>query len=172
MKIICIGLPKTGTHSVLTALRVLGYKTHHYPFVKDVLKILETKDAIAECAAIIMWKELGEIYDCKFILTTRDVEPWLKSCKNWMTKVNVNPNLIALESRDETLGTRYYNKEKLIRKYKEHHKEVKDYFKDKPGNLLIMNISKGDGYEVLCKFLNKPVIKKPFPKKNVKKYGR
>ena len=57
-------------------------------------------------------------------------------------------------------------KEKLDSK-KLHYSERKKYFKDRPNDLLVMNICNGEGWEKLCPFLNKPVPDAPFPKENV-----
>ena len=62
-----------------------------------------------------------------------------------------------------------YNSQDLnnrIQEYDEHNKQVIAYFKDKPSQLLVMNITEGDGWEKLCKFLNKPIPNKAFPHKN------
>ena len=47
--------------------------------------------------------------------------------------------------------------------YDRHHEGVMQYFKDRPDDLLVMNVLEGDGWEVLCRFLNKPVPDQPFP---------
>ena len=46
---------------------------------------------------------------------------------------------------------------------KRHNKMVKYYFKDRPGDLLVMDITNGDGWELLCKFLKKPIPNKKVP---------
>lgn len=168
-KIICIGLPKTGTNSILKALKILGYTTKHYPIVKRLEEMMEKFDAVAECGAIIKWKELYEKYDAKCILTTRDLDSWLPSLKNWLLYVNPHPKERTKKVRKQTLGSWNWNRKKHIRKYRRHHRQVKRYFKDNK-DLLIMNIINGDGWEKLCRFLDKSIPDVPFPHENKKDY--
>jgi hypothetical protein len=51
-------------------------------------------------------------------------------------------------------------------------KEIIDYFKFDNTKLLVMDIIKGDGWEKLCKFLDKPIPNRPFPHKNIGKYRK
>ena len=59
-------------------------------------------------------------------------------------------------------------KEKLDSK-KLHYSERKKYFKNRPNDLLVMNICSGEGWEVLCPFLNKPIPNVSFSKENIGK---
>jgi len=50
--------------------------------------------------------------------------------------------------------------------YDLHYKNALEYFKDRPDDLLILNIPAGDGWKPLCDFLNIDwVPDKPFPRK-------
>jgi 3'(2'), 5'-bisphosphate nucleotidase len=42
-----------------------------------------------------------------------------------------------------------------------------DYFKDRPQDLLVIDVTAGEGWEKLCPFLGKPTPDIPFPKANV-----
>ena len=44
---------------------------------------------------------------------------------------------------------------------------IKEYFRDRTDNLLVMNICAGEGWETLCPFLNKHTPNVQFPKLNV-----
>jgi hypothetical protein len=87
--------------------------------------------------------------DAKFILLTRDKESWIKS------KINHYHNIKSINIDSELL------------QYDNNINEVKEYFSNKLDKLLTMDITNGDGYEILCPFLNIPVIKEPFPKSNL-----
>jgi hypothetical protein len=51
--------------------------------------------------------------------------------------------------------------------YREYDGRVKDFFKDKSSEkLLVLDIPGGDGWSKLCSFLNAAVPKKPFPHEN------
>ncbi len=57
------------------------------------------------------------------------------------------------------------NPEQYLATYRQHNKEVCDYFGDRRGDdLLVMDITNGDGWEKLCPFLSEPVPWLPFPR--------
>ena len=47
-----------------------------------------------------------------------------------------------------------------------HNAAVQQYFKGRPRDLLIFNISRGDGWEALCDFLGKDIPSQRFPHAN------
>ena len=44
-----------------------------------------------------------------------------------------------------------------------HETAVREYFREAPSSLLTMDITAGDGYKMLCSFLNQPLPKDEFP---------
>src|SRR4029079_3714264 len=81
MKIIGVGISKTGTSSLAAALTELGYRcVHGWPPWK-----LEHAKALVDVNAACRFRELDVMYPgSKFILTVRQREPWLESCrKHW-----------------------------------------------------------------------------------------
>ena len=95
-KIFCIGLSKTGTTSLARALEILGYKTRDYIgvtsyFAGDLTSInlqeIDANEAFTDTPIPSFYKQLDEKYpNSKFILTTRNMEDWLRSCKKQFTK--------------------------------------------------------------------------------------
>ena len=63
----------------------------------------------------------------------------------------------------------WYNIDKAAweKLYHQHHKSVKDYFKNRPNDILEFNLFEGDGWEKLCGFLNidQPSVAFPFANK-------
>ena len=55
------------------------------------------------------------------------------------------------------------HEEIYIERYERHNREVIEYFADRGNDLLILNITGGEGWEKLCPFLNKPVPAVRFP---------
>jgi hypothetical protein len=53
---------------------------------------------------------------------------------------------------------------------RERNEEIIHYFENRKSKLLVMDITKGDGWDKLCNFLNKSIPNKPFPHKNIGKY--
>lgn len=185
-KIFCIGFHKTGTTSLAAALQKLGYRVRHgYKPQSDlILKALhdkvpplqyleeehQTYDAYADLYAIRdHFVELDKAYpDSKFILTVRDEDEWVESVKRQIKKRPDSPFFHHW----------YYQNELQWRHFRRMHERcVLEYF-DMPSinlryrgvmpdrRLLVMDITKGDGWNKLCEFLNKPIPDKPFPHKN------
>jgi hypothetical protein len=180
--VICCGLPKTGTKSLVKALKILGFKSEHYVHSSITSKLANKKDifqkldegleATAENAGIICYKEIYKRYpDSVFIYTKRDIESWLNSCKYHLTKryplKHKNVTKITLIVRDMTWGTIKYNKEKLIKQYKKQEREVLEFFKDKQDRFMIFETGI-DGWEKLCGFLNKNIPERKYPQVNKK----
>ena len=50
--------------------------------------------------------------------------------------------------------------------FEEHNAAVLSYFKDRPGDLLVMDLEGGDGWTKLCPFVGAPVPGKSFERAN------
>ncbi len=157
-----IGLGRTGTHSYCEALRILGYrKVIHNPSFEELAEI----DAAADNGCTIFYKYLDYKYpNSKCILSLRDLDPWLESAKY----IHDNSPLsreddVPIQRRMLLYETVEFDRDKFIEAYHRHHADVRRYFKDRPDDLLEMNIADGDGWEKLCPFLGIPVPQVPFP---------
>ena len=100
MKIICVGIGKTGTKSISKALRHLGYtvfdwEEHVFDFQDhwvdvfqnfaqlDVKRVYKHADAVVDARGIFFWEEILEAYpDSEVILSKREEDSWLKSLVN------------------------------------------------------------------------------------------
>lgn len=135
------------------------------------------------------YKHLDKAYpNAKFILTVRDSpEQWYDSLISFVTKIMGNGNGELPDKADlqesgnvwkgwaweifkiisKTPEDDIFNKEIIRQQYKNHNKAVKEYFKDRPEDLLVINVSHDDSYQALIDFLD---IKDPpyssFPWKN------
>lgn len=56
-----------------------------------------------------------------------------------------------------------YNKEALIKNYLCYNQQVKEYFKHRKNDLLVLNVAQPNAYQELCKFLGKEIIQSNFP---------
>jgi hypothetical protein len=126
--------------------------------------------------------------DSKFILTVRDSsEQWYNSLTRFATKVfSTDKSRLPTVTDLKNATYRYqgwafemqknfygydkyglYNKDFLIRLYEKHNEDVKEYFRDKPGRLLILNVAEKGSYKQLTTFLGiKNTKKRDFPWKN------
>src|SRR4030095_10183754 len=91
MKILGVGLSRTGTSSLHSALQILGFKSLHFDEIRlnDVLdgsslmpdfRRYDDFDAVLDLPTAYFYDELTAAYpDCKCILTVRNIEDWWKS---------------------------------------------------------------------------------------------
>ncbi|WLE95560.1 MAG: sulfotransferase [Candidatus Electrothrix communis] len=165
-----IGLGRTGTTSFCNALRVLGYQNVvHNPAFEE----LKDLDGAADNGCTIFYKYLDYKFPgSKFVLLTRDLNPWLDSAEyiHGYNPVDRSEDLVIMR-RMLLYGTVVFEKDKFIETYHRHHEEVRNYFKDRPSDLLEMDITTGDGWEKLCPFLGLPVPNQPFRAMNQRKDG-
>lgn len=172
MKIICVGLPKTGTTSLKKALQILGYNAigwstraaqlyHDRRF--DVLynEYMTKFDAFTDAPWSLMYKIFDGMFDdCRFIMTNRIYDKIYKSLKNHI-----------LSKKENNLGLVYpfsdvINEEQEMRIYFNNHDvEVGTYFYHRC-DCLNLWIPEGDGWGKLCKFLDKSIPYVPFPHVN------
>ena len=59
-----------------------------------------------------------------------------------------------------------YNRDALIARYVHHNYAVREYFRHRPGVLLVLNVAEPDAFDKLCDFLGRPRTGLPFPWEN------
>jgi hypothetical protein len=184
VKVFCIGPAKTGTTSLYMALKTLGFRTVRMFKIGEMTRLDLTKEDIARdgWSQFIGWMQ-GFSYDAyvdfplgwfdayvhldrafpgsKFILTTRDQTSYAVSFSHHFE----GSFLKGEEFSEERLSLR-------LRQIEERNKAVQDYFRDRPGQLLCLDVIGGEGWEKLCPFLGKPIPDEPFPRRNVGRYHR
>lgn len=160
-----IGLGRTGTTSFCESLKILGYKNVvHNPTFEQLREL----DGAADNGCAIFFKYLDYKFpDSKFVLLTRDLQSWLDSAEyiHGHTPVSRSEDLVIMR-RMLLYGTVVFDRQKFIVAYERHHDDVRNYFKNRPDDLLEMRIPDGDGWEVLCPFLGLPIPEQPFGNKN------
>jgi hypothetical protein len=182
-RIFGIGLHKTGTTSLHSALKMLGFESEHWKSAHWALAIwkemnsygkswtVEHGYALSDLPMAVLYKELDKAYPgSKFILTLRNEGQWLKSVeKHWSHKHNQfraqwDHDPFSHMIHKVIYGQRGFDADLFLERYVKHNEDVKEYFKDRPHDLLVMDMSNGAGWDDLCKFLNKPVPNVPYPK--------
>lgn len=142
MKILGIGLPRTGTYSLATAFNFLGYATKHYPeTIEDIAKYQACSEVRFEPKNL-----LKKYPNSKFVYTTRNIDDWLKSCRKHSLHHKAEWNPFWLNPND------------WIKIYEEKLRKIEGM-----PNLLIMNVCQGEGWEKLCPFLGVEAPNKTFP---------
>ena len=185
MKVFEIGVAKTGTTSLGKAYEILGFKHKaedpdlYFKFIDNydyevLFEVIDRYDAFQDGPwhnKDVDYKILDKKYpNSKFIILERDDESWIRSnekfyspkyhkdWENWEYSFLIDDRWVT--QRESVI------EEKLTYKNSKY-LEIKEYFKDRQNDLLVMNICDGQGWEVLCPFLGKEIPNVPFPKLNV-----
>jgi hypothetical protein len=117
---------------------------------------IDAYDAFTDLPTPIYFRELHAIYpDAKFIYTTRDKQAWLCSVAEHMKKSMPSSGKTVLRDliRASVYGVVDYNESIFSHFYDQHEKRVLEYFAAFPDQFLVMDISRGDGWNKLCGFL-------------------
>jgi len=187
-KIFCIGLNKTGSMSLYAALKILGFKTAHYTCTKGniheimrdnsehnrmLLSGMEEYDAYSDFfmkrKTYHFFKIMDEQYpNSKFILNIRDLSSWLRSRKGHVLK-----KLKLRKYRKQNPHSTWYNIDQAAwrKEFEEHSEDVLFYFRNRPADLLVINIPASEGWEKLCPFLGVPIPNESFPHENKTDWG-
>lgn len=183
-KIFGIGMPKTGTSSLNSALGILGVRSCHFPAdpttIQEIrtahyrLSILDRYDALTDIPVPAIFAQLDSHWpNSKFILTVRDLDHWLNSCRN--APFNSPKAIPKMGSKRDfyrilLYGCVSFNEERFTWVYNKHLKLVRDHFSGaKASQLLTLDIANGDGWEKLCPFLGVPIPDRDFPHANPRK---
>jgi Sulfotransferase domain len=188
-KVFGVGLSRTGTHSLTAALHVLGYDTVHYPTDRATLEtllrgdvrfpLLEHYDGITDITTAPYYEDLDREWPgSKFVLTVRDEDSWLRSCRKHWASLSAfrygeyDEHSVFVEVRRFLEAAVYacceFNEEHFRRVYRRHVRNVISYFVGRESDLLMLNIVAGEGYEQLAPFLGAPVPTRPFPHDGMK----
>jgi hypothetical protein len=163
-----VGLNRAGTSSLNDALNDLGISALHHRHdgkrLPDIVKknkkegrnlfhgLTEKYQAFTDFSGWNYYKTLDVQYPgSKFIFTYRYLKEWLESLSRHNKK---HGGKIDIKKWTYLYNTKV--------------PEIVDYFFYKD-NFLLIDITRGEGWEKLCPFFNKPIPKIPFPHKNKSK---
>ena len=170
MKVFCIGLGKTGTTSIHTAFKILGFDSVRFP---RELSELEKKDAGTDCLIAANFPLLDIRYPgSKFLMTVRDKADWEVSQKRWKEAKKFMTGRAAKvgDECDRWLygvsNHRYYDPKLMPWAYDRQLAYARWYFQGRKDDYLEINVCAGEGWEKLCPFLGKRIPDKPFPFEN------
>lgn len=174
MRILGVGLSRTGTTSLHRALGILGFKSLHYDQsrLNDVLdgsnpnpdfRRYDDVDAVTDIPTAWFYDELLSAYpDCRCVLTVRDEDAWWRSVQAHFQKPwQPEKDPFKVRLRTYVYGSLTPHEFLFRKRYREHNDRVRRVVP--PDKLLVMNIPAGDGWTVLCPFLGVPVPAAPFP---------
>ncbi|ORY08588.1 P-loop containing nucleoside triphosphate hydrolase protein [Clohesyomyces aquaticus] len=205
LQVLCLGMSRTGTMSLWKALQKLGYKSYHMyeccttdgaigldyweeaiqakyhgkgkPFEKkDFDKFLGEYEAISDIPSIFFVDEFVTNYpNAKIIITSRDVESWIKSMENVFYATISWKSINLFRRLDKEFWAKYvpflersldfwtngdrYNRDALRQGFHNHYKHVREISPKE--RTLEFNLR--DGWAPLCEFLGKEIPDEPFP---------
>ena len=179
-KIVGIGFHKTGTSSLRKALQFLGFKVlgdrpdlagdiKNNNFI-NIFNLIKKYDAFEDNPWPFLYKYIDINFpNSKFILTIRNEKNWIKSIiSHFGNTSTLMRELIYGYGNGDPIG-----KESVYLKvYLEHIKEVKEYFKDRPDDLLVLCLENGDGWNEICEFLSCDSPEIAFPHVNKAEYRK
>lgn len=186
-RIFGIGMHKTGTSSLHEAFRILGFNAHHWnnalwaraiweQVAEGRSSIVERHYAFSDLPFPLLYASLDALYPgSKFILTVREIDNWIRSVRNhwnpdvnpWCKEWDIAPFTHKLHQM--MYGRKTFDEAIFRARYRAHNKNVLEYFKNRPNDLLILSMDdyKGSVYkshwEPLCKFLDRPIPPVTFP---------
>jgi hypothetical protein len=181
-RIFGIGMHKTGTTSLHTALRILGYESAHWKsasWAKAIWRemtmkgrsvVLERSYALCDLPIPILYQKLDRAYPgSKFILTTRNETRWLSSVKNhWdcnrnSYRMSWDTDSFTHRIHEQVYGTREFDAGIFLERFRRHNSDVREYFKNRPEDLLVMDMDKNAGWLELCHFLECSIPSVAYP---------
>ena len=166
-KIWGLGLSRTGTTTLTYVLNEVGYKHVHYPTDDEMMSF--NNDGASDIPVIPKYKKLDTMFpNSKFILTTRDKEKWLQSMSTYLERKKTwNQSTRTLNIREQVYGDVWFDYTVYERAFDDHERKIKEYFKKRPDDLLILNIVDGiDKPKKLFDFLGVNKTMDEFPHKN------
>lgn len=155
---------------------------------RKIINLCQTAEAFQDIpfALPITYQVLDQAFpSSRFILTVRDsAEQWYESLVRWhskflgLTRAPVADDLKRAKhiSRgwlwaEESLvyginETSLYDKTVYIAHYNQYNQDVQNYFSNRPGSLLVLNVSQSGALKSLCQFLGKPYMGGEMPHLN------
>lgn len=172
-KVFGIGFHKTGTTSLAEALRLLGYRVTGPNFVGEpdiattaltrAMALVPRFDAFQDNPWPLLYRELdAAVPGSRFVLTVRDPDRWLASVVgHFGTDETPMRRWIYGDAHGAPVGS----EARYLERYREHRRAVDAHFAGRD-DLLVMDLTAGDGWDVLCPFLGQAPPDVPFPRAN------
>ena len=174
MKIVGIGLNKTGTKTLGVCLRHWGFKHRSCDYaafqmcrngrINDLLTYMKDYDSFEDWPWPLVYKHIDRAFpSTKFILTRRaTAETWFMSLCRHATRKGPSQYRAYVYGHEMP----HEHKTEHVDVYESHNRCVRAYFDDRPGQLLEVSWEEGDGWDVLARFLGLERPRIPFPHAN------
>lgn len=171
-KVFCIGFHKTGTTSLAVALQALGYRVTGPNGVKDpdirrnalsmASRLVDQYDAFQDNPWPMLYREMDRAQPgSRFILTTRAADAWIASQVR-----HFGARSTPMRAWIYGVGHPKGHERSYVEVFERHTADVLAWFSERPGDLLVMDLAAGDGWQRLCPFLGQDIPSMPFPHAN------
>lgn len=169
-KVIGVGMAKTGTSTLAICLEFLGFGPHQgfdaelsrqvkTGNIAESLKTAEPAGFLEDSPWLSLYKELDAAHsNSKFILTLRKSSE-AHAISNWQHTLRKGQRF-ECEKEERIAITK--------QRYEAHNQAVRDYFANRPNDLLEVCWELGDGWDKICPFLGVEMPLIPFPHVNAK----
>jgi hypothetical protein len=167
-KVFGIGAARTGTSSLARAFVLLGYRHKSWdPALWDAYERGELDPIFQEAEryetfedgpwnAPDLYRALDERFPrSRFVLTVRETQTWSRSHERHFTSQST-PERYRIENYAARSA-------ELVAEYERRNAEIAEYFRDRPNDLLVLDVVGGEGWEKLCDFLGRRPPRQPFP---------
>lgn len=141
-------------------------------YVQTAIEIARNYDSVEDMPWPLLYRELDQEFPgSKFILSVRSTEKWYKSvCGHF--RDGAGP-LELLTYGEDMVGGAISNPERFCQTFEQHNQNVIDYFAQRPGDLLVLDMEAGHGWAELGAFLGRSDVPSgPFPHVNSAKERR
>ncbi len=176
-KIVCVGFQKTGTTSLGTALKRMGYSVCGtrtdltlpilHGNVTRIRTVIAGYDAVKDTPWPLLYKDIDRWFPgSKFVLTYRNPESWYNSVRDHIGTLR-SPLHEWIYGWGK--GIPAYNRDNTLRVYEDHIDDVYHYFRNRPDDLLTIDFSAGEGWDSLCDFVGRDRIEESFPHEGKRK---
>ena len=174
MKVVGIGLNKTGTKTLGACLRHWGFRHRSCDYeafqlwrhgrIDDLLRSMEQYDSFEDWPWPLVYRDIDRAFaGTKFILTRRaTAETWFASLCRHATRKGPSEYRASIYGHDMP----HDRKTEHVAVYERHNRSVRAYFHDRPDQLLEVSWEEGDGWDLLARFLGLAVPRIPFPHAN------
>jgi len=169
-KVVGVGLSKTGTSTLDLCLEFLGFGPHQgfdellreqvrNGDISAAMEKVKLAGYVEDAPWFELYKQIDEAYpNSKFILTLRKSSD-AHAVSNWHH--NFRRGLRDESEKDANMA-------KTKNRYEYHNAAVRDYFANRPNDILEVCWENNDGWEAICPFLGVDIPLIPFPHANAK----
>ncbi len=196
MRLLVAGLSRTGTTSIHQAAQYLGLQSLHHDLRRlngaldgslDSFRVYDDVDVVGDIPSALFHEALCSAYpDATVVLTIRDEDSWWVSVEGYLmakAEQDASPGrrrpatLLSRRRRRQAQKVELQRewrrfaygsaepRERLWREaYRRHNDDV--LRRTPPERLLIMDVTRGDGWPTLCRALGLPEPEVPFPHAN------